>query len=435
MANPNLSYEHLYQQVIQQLNETKSFDPETLIVLFCDFCKNIMGRSDLRVSLDHSFSAGESNWMCLPIMTRGEVVMNLEIPPSEQPDSQTTLTQFQIEAIQAIGGLIFHRIVHERNMHRMRKSERIFELTFEQVGSGTCHTDLSGQILDVNQKFCNMIGYTREEALGLRIKDLTHPDDWEIDATFKEQLFRYEIPYFSMEKRYFRKDGTLIWVYITVALMQSDPMSDAYLIGVVQDISERKAAELLLKSHAEILEAQIKARTQELEALNAQLQRTATIDPLTNLFNRRFLMARMEGELARSKRGGGVFCIVLGDIDRFKLINDQMGHDCGDEVLKQISKTLLAGLRETDTLGRWGGEEFLMLLPETNMEAAVSLCTRLKESISEQMLHYNGRDFQVTMTFGISIYHPESTLQELIIAADGAMYLGKRSGRNCVVCS
>lgn len=433
MKHAALSYESLYLQTIQRLNETESFEEVSLLALFCDFCKVLTGFENVGVSLANPLTVGEIPCSNVPIINRGEVAMILEIDPSELTDPKTTLNKSQLDAIQALGGLIYSRIAYERDMHRLRKSERIVQLTFEQVGSGICQTDLEGYILDLNQKFCDILGYTRDEALGLRIKDLTHPEDWEIDLTYKDQLFRYEIPYFSMEKRYFRKDGTLIWVYTTVTLMKSDVIADAFLIGIIQDVSERKEAEALLKSHAEILEAQIKERTQELEDLNAQLQRSATIDPLTNLHNRRFLMARMEGELARSRRSGVPFCIVLCDIDHFKLINDQMGHDCGDEVLKGISKMLLAGLRESDTLGRWGGEEFLILLPETAIDAALNLCTRLKESIVGQVYHYNDHDFKVSMTFGVSVYHPGNTLQQLIIAADRAMYRGKQSGRNCVV--
>ena len=308
--------------------------------------------------------------------------------------------------------------------------------------------------MDANDKFFDIIGYTREEALGLRIKNLTHPDDWEIDVVYKDQLFSYEIPYFSMQKRYLRKDGSMIWVYTTVTLMRGDAVEDDFLIGVVQDISSQKAAEDLMRDYTENLERQIQLRTSELEALNKQLQEadrskdlvikelkevkeklllSSNIDPLTGLYNRRYMMDRISEEVNRYRRNKTPFCIMVADIDYFKEINDRFGHDCGDEVLQTISNLINAEIRNIDTLSRWGGEEFLILLPETQIYSARSVAERIRQSILKNVFAYENATFHLTMTFGLATYENDQTIKETIKKADNALYQGKLAGRNRII--
>ena len=385
--------------------------------------------------------------------------------PSEFEDSKAfisrvlnsdpnTFSESDIVHLKIISKVAQCRIEHIKNINRLRKSERIFRLTFEQMGSGMCQTDLEGYILDANEKFFEIIGYTREEALGLRIRDLTQPEDWEIDADYKEQLFRYEIPYFSMQKRYLRKDGSMIWVYTTVTLMRGDAVEDDFLIGVVQDISSQKAAEDLMRDYTENLERQIQLRTSELEALNKQLQEadrskdlvikelkevkeklllSSNIDPLTGLYNRRYMMDRISEEVNRYRRNKTPFCIMVADIDYFKEINDRFGHDCGDEVLQTISNLINAEIRNIDTLSRWGGEEFLILLPETQIYSARSVAERIRQSILKNVFAYENATFHLTMTFGLATYENDQTIKETIKKADNALYQGKLAGRNRII--
>lgn len=305
-----------------------------------------------------------------------------------------------IEWLRCAAGLTVDRYRFAKLSRRLAKSERVFNLTFEQVGSGRCVTDLDGYILEANQKFCEIIGYTQEEAIGLRIKHLTHPDDWMVDVVHKERLFKGEIPYFSMEKRYFRKDGNLVWVYTTVTLMKGEDGEDDFLIGIVQDISAQKSAD---------------------------------IEVLTGLYNRRYMMARLQDEYERSVRSGRPFSLILTDIDYFKTINDAYGHDCGDEVLKGLSKVLMNAVRSVDVLCRWGGEEFLMLLPDTDLDSAKVLADRIRRAVAEEVFDYEGKAFKLTMTFGVSSFSEALTIKELIKRADQALYKGKASGRNIVV--
>ncbi len=335
-------------------------------------------------------------------------------------------------AIKVIAEVGYRRLEHLKTINRLRKSQRVFNLTFEQVGSGVCQTDLDGYILDANQNYCDILGYTHDELINLRVKDLTYPDDWEIDKGYKNQLFNYEIPYFSMDKRYYRKDGSLIWVTITVTLMRGDAFEEDYLIGVVQDISKQKAAEALMIQNNENLEKLVRERTLKLEELNEQLMIANTIDPLTSLYNRRYISSKIGDEILRYNRSKSPFCLILTDIDFFKEVNDQFGHDCGDEVLQTISRLLRKEIRSIDTLARWGGEEFLILLPDTTIEDAYLIANRIRMRVASQIFTYEGATFNLTMTLGLAMYQKDLTMKALIKKADTALYEGKQFGRNCV---
>lgn len=347
-------------------------------------------------------------------------------------DSES-LVNTQKEAIETILLLGFEKLDYLKAQQALRKSQRIFRLTFEQVGSGICQTDLNGVILDANQKFCDIIGYTREEARGLSIEALTHPEDLGLNHVYKKELLERLIPHFSMEKRYIRKDGRWVWVYITVTFMSADAFDDDFLIGIVQDISKQKEAEAVLIEHNEALESLVDKRTKELERLNKVLEAASKKDPLTMLYNRRFLQDRFEEEIDRFLRSDKLFSVVLMDIDSFKRINDQYGHDCGDEMLIKFSELILGEVRSIDVLGRWGGEEFVLLLPETDKQGAALMAERIRARIESYSFIYEGLSFGMTMTFGVCEYSSGLSTKELIKRADAALYEGKAKGRNCVV--
>lgn len=365
----------------------------------------------------------ESDFSIIPIQLDGDSTMAIGL---------CALDTSYVLSIKVIAEVGYKRLAHLKTINRLRKSQRIFNLTFEQVGSGMCQTDLDGYILDANQNYCDLLGYSRDEIINLRVKDLTFSDDWEIDKVFKNQLFNYEIPYFSMDKRYIRKDGSQIWVTITVTLMHGDAFEEDFLIGVIQDISAQKAAEALMIQNNEYLERLVRERTLKLEELNEQLMIANTIDPLTNLYNRRYISGKISEEIQRYERTNRPFSLILTDIDYFKEVNDQFGHDCGDEVLKTISRLLHKEIRNVDTLSRWGGEEFLLLLPDTSLEAAYQVAERMRLKVQMQPFSYEGVAFKLTMTFGISACTEDMNVKSLVKKADNALYSGKQSGRNCI---
>lgn len=163
-----------------------------------------------------------------------------------------------------------------------------------------------------------------------------------------------------------------------------------------------------------------------------KLQFMATTDPLTRLFNRRHLIDLAEKEIARFDRNPLQLTFLLLDIDHFKQFNDQYGHDVGDRVLERISSVLTSSLRTQDSLGRWGGEEFLAILPDTDCQQAVATAERIRAAVEQDQWECDGVLLSVTLSIGVSQYRPGEDLSLAIARADRALYQGKEGGRNRV---
>jgi diguanylate cyclase (GGDEF)-like protein len=186
---------------------------------------------------------------------------------------------------------------------------------------------------------------------------------------------------------------------------------------------------LTLRSNRQraVLQQDLKQRNEELETAVRTIGDLANRDPLTQLRNRRAFIEVADQELARARRNRHSTAVVMADIDRFKPLNDQFGHAVGDEVLKQVAETLVTTFRGQDVICRWGGEEFVALLPETDLEAARLAAERARSSTTDGP----ESSLSVSITLGVAVVSHD--LHEAIEAADRAMYEGKRAGRNRVV--
>ena len=164
------------------------------------------------------------------------------------------------------------------------------------------------------------------------------------------------------------------------------------------------------------------------EALRVQ----ATIDSLTGLKNRGMIFERLCAEMERSKREHTPCGILILDIDHFKVVNDTEGHAAGDTVLRQLALRFRENIRPYDAAGRYGGEEFLILLPGCDLSNTVKQAERLRRLIADKPIHHNGKAFQVTASFGATCYAPSMTAEQLVQIADEALYRAKNCGRNRV---
>jgi diguanylate cyclase (GGDEF)-like protein len=166
----------------------------------------------------------------------------------------------------------------------------------------------------------------------------------------------------------------------------------------------------------------------------ARLTRQAQTDDLTNLANRRALDERLDVEVDHARRLGTNVAFVIADIDTFKSINDSYGHQTGDDVLRRVGRTFAEAVRELDLPGRYGGEEFAIVLPGTNLSGARALSEKIRRNLEELLVTTpDGSPFQVTASFGAACFPAQAGVEELVAAADAALYEAKRTGKNRVV--
>jgi diguanylate cyclase (GGDEF)-like protein len=170
--------------------------------------------------------------------------------------------------------------------------------------------------------------------------------------------------------------------------------------------------------------------------LHRIVERQASTDGLTDLANRRHFEETLANEISRAERFGGMLALILADLDDFKQVNDQHGHQAGDDVLREFAAVLRDTVRDIDLAARYGGEEFAVLLPQTDLEGAEHLAERLREAMAKRRLAIiPGMSFTVTASFGVAAFPDSPTPAALFAAADEALYRAKSAGKNCVICA
>ncbi|WP_316168134.1 MULTISPECIES: EAL domain-containing protein [unclassified Bradyrhizobium] len=285
-------------------------------------------------------------------------------------------------------------------------SEARFRSAFESAGHGMALVDLNGRFIKVNAAYCRITGYSEDELLTRSFADITHPDDRAENVKNARRLHAGEIPVYETEKRYIRKDGKVVWVQLNAAVVFDASGAPFHHITQVQDITARKAAEA---------------------ALLAQ----ALHDPLTGLPNRPAFIRRLHEALASNRRGGGAFAVHYLDLDRFKDINDTLGHMEGDRLLQAVAIRLKDEVRESDFIARFGGDEFAVL--QTDMDEASDagvLAAKLTKSMAAPY-RLDGNEIHITVSIGISFCDPTITEPETMLTqADLALYRAKEEGRD-----
>lgn len=267
----------------------------------------------------------------------------------------------------------------------------------------TSSTDIDGIITDVSEAFCKVSGYTKEELLGNRHDILRHPDT---DNSLYEELWETikKGKIWQGEIKNLKKDGSYYWVNAIISpIFGKDGKIEGYS-SIRQNITDKKRAEKL-----------------------------SITDSLTSIYNRIHLEESFKEELNRAKRYKTNFSIIMLDIDHFKEVNDTYGHDVGDEVLIDTVNILKQNIRATDILGRWGGEEFLIILPQTDILEAEQLAEKLRAAIYNHNFSKIGKK---TCSFGVSEFKDDDeTSKNIVKRADNALYEAKNLGRNRVVVS
>lgn len=181
------------------------------------------------------------------------------------------------------------------------------------------------------------------------------------------------------------------------------------------------------------LRERLRRQKNELEASLGQIQLLATQDELTGLVNRRHVTQLLRAEQARQQRSGQVMSVVLLDLDLFKRINDTFGHQAGDTVLRTFARSVLPSLRTSDVLARWGGEEFLLVLPDTGPQEALHCVERMRATLAEVPFDDIDLGLRLTFSAGLAACHPGESIEAVLELADQALYRAKQAGRNCTI--
>jgi len=226
----------------------------------------------------------------------------------------------------------------------------------------------------------------------------------------------------------------LVAIVVAVAFMTTD-IAYFVLLLIVLSIGMLVLKQYALMRHK--LESLVEERTEELRIQTIELERQATHDQMTGLFNRRYADDFLRREAEAARRGKRDFTIALADIDRFKQINDRFSHATGDEVLQRIAGVLAERCRKTDMVARYGGEEFLLCFPDTDVEFSDQICNQMR--IAVESINWSdidalvGNDFKVTISFGVAKHDPKSRRTSALDVADKRLYAAKDRGRNRVV--
>ncbi|MBP2325085.1 diguanylate cyclase (GGDEF)-like protein/PAS domain S-box-containing protein [Kibdelosporangium banguiense] len=287
----------------------------------------------------------------------------------------------------------------------LQDAQERFRQAFEHASIGMCLVAKGARFIQVNPALCKMLGRTKQELLDMSVQDVTHPDDFAVGGVAVAAMMAGSDEPFHGVKRYYHADGHIVWGQVTVCVVRSDK-GPLYLVTQIEDITERRAAE-------------------------ARLVHQALHDSLTGLPNRALLMDRLKQVLARADRHPSLTAVVFIDLDGFKDINDSLGHDVGDHVLREMARRISQQVRPADTVARLGGDEFVVLCSDLqNEQNAVEISERLTSAVAKPVT-VGGYEVEVTASLGISLSDGEAlTPEDMLRNADAAMYGAKTQGKN-----
>lgn len=303
----------------------------------------------------------------------------------------------------------------KRSEERLRKSERFLNMIFNSIRDPFCIIDDEFRVIRANEAYGHLKGRQVDDLIGRKCHDVLASRDGVCEGCVVDKSFTSADPC-AKEKSITQADGTMTWVEIYTYPILDEDGKVSHVIEYTRDITGRKKSE------------------GEKHRLIDTLERLSRTDGLTGLMNRRALTESLVHEVDRAKRYKSSLSLILCDIDSFKEINDTYGHDVGDRALQTISATLKTFLRKTDLAGRYGGDEFMLILPETSRKGAENLVNKLLSIMGETDLQLpDGKPVRLSMSIGIA--EPSASdagTDALIKRADDAMYASKQAGRNRV---
>ncbi|MGY4876835.1 diguanylate cyclase [Vreelandella aquamarina] len=298
--------------------------------------------------------------------------------------------------------------------YRLQKSEELMMTAIEGGNLGIWEWNLQNDTYFNSERLLNNLGFSHQDpSYPSSVQEWVeriHPDDRPTFDRTLAQCLNNETKHYQNEFRLQNKQGDWVWQFASGHVVSRDAEGNPErMVGIQQDISERKAME-------------------------EQLRDLAMHDPLTGLLNRRSFMNTMDREYGRVKRRDDYMVgVLMLDIDHFKQVNDTYGHAVGDDVLKAFAATIAEGLRENDAFGRLGGEEFAILLPDTNEDGCLYVAEKVRASVEAMCIKTDNASIRITTSVGLGKLQASDNRPDGALArADAALYMAKQNGRNRV---
>jgi diguanylate cyclase (GGDEF)-like protein/PAS domain S-box-containing protein len=305
----------------------------------------------------------------------------------------------------------------KRSEELLEKSERFLNTIFHSIMDPFSIVDRDFRIVRVNEAYAQMRGRRVEELLGGRCYEILQGRTCVCDECVVQKTFDSSDPC-AKDKLLTFPDGLKVWVEIYTYPIMNEEGRVSHVIEYTRDITSRKKAE------------------EEKKLLIERLEYLSSTDVLTELLNRRALMNKLSYEVNRAERYGSELSIVLCDIDNFKDVNDTFGHAVGDTALRLVAEVLRQSLRKIDIAGRYGGDEFLLILPETSLTGAGNFAERIRAAVEGQTVPTEDGEVRVTLSLGVTsctLRGDGDTIDSLIRDADAALYSCKRTGKNRLI--
>ncbi|HKJ71944.1 MAG TPA: diguanylate cyclase [Gammaproteobacteria bacterium] len=286
----------------------------------------------------------------------------------------------------------------------LRESEQRFRAIFDDSATGIALADPEDRILLANQAFGRLLQRAPTALTGQRLTDLARTADDTGSGRLRDHLRRTGEDPFRLEASFVQGNGGTLWVELGVSAVRGEDSRLLHFVAVAHDIGARKA-----RQH--------------------ELEQQAAYDPLTGALNRRRFGELLEREQDRVDRYGTAASLIMMDIDHFKTVNDTRGHAAGDGVLQGLTGLIRDRLRQTDALARWGGEEFLVLLPETGVGGALALAEELRRTVAG---HAFDGQLSITISVGVAALRSGEAVGDLLQRTDATLYAAKSAGRDRV---
>jgi len=289
--------------------------------------------------------------------------------------------------------------------------DKYYRFIFENSFDAILLSSLDGAIYRANAAACEMFQRSEEELCRIGHSGIVDRSDPRLEQATMEREAKGKV---SAELNFTRKDGSVFPAVCASAIFKDDE-EKTWVVIIIHDITTLKDAENALRK------------------ANEETAHFAAYDYLTGILNRRVFIEKLQQEMERSKRDRTSLSLLLLDIDRFKQINDTLGHTCGDIVLKDLAHLLTENLRPYDVLGRFGGDEFMICMPNTTCEEASTIAERLRSCIEHSEFSCDINSIKVTISIGFDCFHAASCedADSFITKVDENMYHAKKQ-RNCV---